>query len=118
MSHGERLKNLRGAVVQCIFPFSDQTQSKSRPVFVIVELEGDDFIACRVSSQPISKYDKHSILINSDDFEFGSLPLQSKVYPNSLTTLSKNMIKSVHGKLKKEKQDEIINKIIKIISGK
>jgi mRNA-degrading endonuclease toxin of MazEF toxin-antitoxin module len=109
------LKNIRGTVVEYKFPFSDPSQSKRRPIYVLVELEGDDFIACRISTKPIGKYDKFSILIDSGDFEYGGLPEQSKVYPNSIFTLLKSDIIRVCGRLKKEKHDEIITKIKELL---
>ena len=114
-----KFKNIRGTVVTYEYPYSDSTQSKKRPVFVIVEVDDEDFIACRISTTPKGKRDKHSIEITNDDFEWGGLSEpNSKVHIYSISTLLKSKIRVVCGKLKEEKQEEIIGKILGLISGK
>jgi len=42
----ERL--VKGDVVVLPFPFSDLSQSKKRPAFVVAPLQGDDVILCQI----------------------------------------------------------------------
>lgn len=74
--------NIRGAVFWYNFPYVDQPQAKDRPVFVVAELDGGNFIACKISTTPMGRYDKYSIEIENDDFEIGNIPeSNSKVCP-------------------------------------
>jgi len=73
-------KSMKGDVVVVPFPFSDLTQTRRRPAFVIASLEGDDVIFCQITSQTIR--DQYAISINDDDFETGSLKQPRSIRPN------------------------------------
>lgn len=109
MRHGERLKNLKGAVVACDVPYTDYSESKRRPAFVIIDQGGEDFTACRISSQPITGRDKNAVFVDNDDFEWGGLNKQSKILVN---------IFNVVGILKVKKSEEIIGRIKDILDEK
>jgi len=105
---------VKGDVVVLPFPFSDLSQAKRRPALVIAELEGDDRILCQITSQQFK--DNYAVLINDSDFEEGSLKKESNVRPNRLFTADNKIVLYRAGHLKKDKVDEVIGLIIKIIT--
>ncbi|MBI4824925.1 MAG: type II toxin-antitoxin system PemK/MazF family toxin [Nitrospirae bacterium] len=107
-------KLIKGDVVVVPFPFSDLTQSKKRPALVISALEGDDLILCQITSQSIK--DNYAIPLNDDDFETGSLKQLSNVRPNRIFTADSRIVLYKIGKLKSDKLNRLIDKVIEIIS--
>ncbi|MDO9123193.1 MAG: type II toxin-antitoxin system PemK/MazF family toxin [Deltaproteobacteria bacterium] len=108
-------KFVKGDVVVVPFPFSDLTQAKRRPALVVSVLEGDDLILCQVTSQLVK--DSYAISIEGRDFEEGGLKQKSNVRPNRLFTADGHIVLYRIGNLKKDKLNEIIEKIIKIVRG-
>ncbi|MFH1773600.1 MAG: type II toxin-antitoxin system PemK/MazF family toxin [Methanobacteriota archaeon] len=104
---------VKGDVVVVPFPFSDLTQAKRRPALVIAGLEGDDLILCQITSQQIA--DKYTISVDSEDFESGSLKQRSNVRPNRIFTADRRIILYQAGKLKHEKVNEIVERVIEIL---
>ncbi|MDJ1178112.1 type II toxin-antitoxin system PemK/MazF family toxin [Roseofilum sp. BLCC_M91] len=104
---------VKGDVVVVPFPFSDLTQAKRRPACVIATLTGDDVILCQVTSQKIS--DRYAITLETDDFSEGGLNQNSNIRPNRLFTADRGIILYRAGKLKPEKLNEAIAKILEII---
>lgn len=49
-------KFVKGDVVVVPFPFSDLTEAKRRPAFVLEELDGEDRILCQITSQQFIIY--------------------------------------------------------------
>ncbi|MFA4920395.1 MAG: type II toxin-antitoxin system PemK/MazF family toxin [Thermodesulfovibrionales bacterium] len=74
-------KFVKGDVVVIPFPFSDLTESKRRPAFVIANLEGDDVILCQITSKIVQ--DMYSLPIDDSDFETGSLKQLSNIRPDN-----------------------------------
>jgi|SRR5579859_1721370 len=105
---------IRGTVVVVPFPFSDLQGSKRRPALVIASLGGSDVILCQITSQNSS--DTHSILILNSDFANGSLNKDSYVRPGKIFTADANIIIKQAGILKSSKTEEIISKIVEIIT--
>ena len=64
---------VKGNVVILPFPFSDLSNSKKRPALVLAHLNGNDIIFCQITSQ--NTKDNFSILLDSEDFESGLLPV-------------------------------------------
>ncbi|MFA4975414.1 MAG: type II toxin-antitoxin system PemK/MazF family toxin [Candidatus Paceibacterota bacterium] len=106
---------IKGDIVVIPFPFSDLSEVKKRPAFVISKLEGDDVILCQITSQTIK--DKYSILLRKTDFVVGNLLVNSNIRPNRIFTADKNIILYKVGNLKENKIKETIQKIIKIINS-
>ncbi len=106
-------KFVKGDVVVVPFPFSDLTQAKRRPALVITELEGDDLILCQITSQSIK--DNYVILLDDKDFETGGLKQSSNIRPNRIFTSDRHIILYKVGKLKNEKLNNVIEKIVEII---
>ncbi len=105
---------VKGNIVVINFPFSDFSAGKKRPAYVIADLTGDDIILCQITSQ--NTRDSYAIELFNSDFDEGSLTQsQSNIRPNQIFTAEKRMILKTIGRLKKQKSDQIINRIIKVI---
>lgn len=106
---------IKGDIVVIPFPFSDLSEVKKRPAFVVNKLKGDDVILCQITSQTIK--DRYSILLRKTDFAAGSLLVNSNVRPNRIFTADKHIILYKVGNIKENKTEEIIQKIIEVISN-
>lgn len=106
-------KFVKGDVVVVPFPFSDLTQAKRRPALIVSVLEGNDLILSQVTSQFVK--DNYAVSIEVKDFEEGGLKQKSNVRPNRLFTADSHIVLYRIGNLKKDKLDEIIEKIIEIV---
>ncbi|NJL67222.1 MAG: type II toxin-antitoxin system PemK/MazF family toxin [Microcoleus sp. SM1_3_4] len=104
---------VKGDVVVVPFPFSDLTQAKRRPALVIANEAGDDIILCQITSQNIA--DRYAISLENSDFSEGGLDRASNIRPNRLFTADREIILYKAGKLKTEKLNEAIAKIVEII---
>ncbi len=108
-------KFVKGDVVIVLFPFSNLTNAKKRPALVITQLNRDDAIVCQITKQNVP--DGYSIELKAKDFSNGRLPIDpSYIRPNRLFTVDTNIIERKAGSLTKAKVDEVIEKIIAIIS--
>ena len=105
---------IKGDIVVVPFPFSNLSEVKKRPAFVVNELRGDDVILCQITSQTIK--DKYSVAIKKTDFVSGSLSVNSNVRPNRIFTADKSIILYKVGSLKENKIKEIVQKIVEIVS--
>jgi len=104
---------MKGDIVVLPFPFSDLTQSKRRPALVIAELKGDDVVLCMITSQWVK--DEYAIPIDETDFDQGSLKKKSHIRPNRIFTADNSIILYSLGRLKKQRIDEVIEKVIEIL---
>ncbi len=94
----ERL--IKGDVVVLPFPFTDLSDSKRRPALVLANLSGDDIILCQITSK--FKHDFYSIKIFNEDFESGSLKIESNIRPNKIFTADESIILYKIGTLKNQ----------------
>ncbi len=106
---------VKGDVVVIPFPFSDLTRSKRRPALIVSNLLGDDLILCQITSKNVK--DEYSIEIRDVDFLEGGLRQESNVRPNKIFTADSDIILYKIGSLRREKVEEIINKIVKILKA-
>ena len=106
---------VKGDIVVVPLPFSDLSNAKRRPAFVLTDLNGNDIILCQITSQ-LNK-DKYSIEILDSDFQSGSLKKISNIRPNRIFTADKSIILYKIGSLKPAKSLQIIQKIIEILSS-
>ncbi|MEI7709264.1 MAG: type II toxin-antitoxin system PemK/MazF family toxin [bacterium] len=106
---------IKGDIVVVPFPFSNLSQVKKRPAFVVNNLAGDDLILCQITSQTIK--DKYSVAIKKSDFTFGNLSVNSNIRPNRIFTADKNIIFYKVGSISENKTKEVIQKIIEIIKS-
>ena len=105
---------VRGDVVVVPFPFTDLTANKKRPALVIAPLEGNDVILCQITTK--GRGLKHSIPLSTRDFLHGSLRELSFVRPEKIFTADERIVEYQRGALKPEKIQEVISRIIEIIS--
>ena len=105
---------VKGEVVVVPFPFSDLSQFKRRPAFILSNPFGNDIILCQITSKDIK--DQYSISINDTDFITGSLKVPSNVRPNKIFTVDKNIILYKIGILKPEKIKEITEGVINLLN--
>ena len=108
-------KFIKGDIVIIPFPFTDLSGNKKRPVFVLADLHGDDIIVCQITSK--AKFDPLSLPLVANDFNSGSLPIDSFIRPNKIFTADKNIILSVVGHLSDTKIRDVLNSVITIISS-
>ena len=108
-------KFVKGDVVVAPFPFSDLTTAKRRPALVVASLTGDDVILCQITSKSVA--DSYAIPIMNSDFTSGGLPQDSNIRPNRLFTADANIILYRAGVLTSEKVQEVVTKIIQIVSA-
>jgi mRNA interferase MazF len=108
-------KFVKGDIVVVPFPFSDLSQSKRRPALIITSLEGNDNILCQITSKNIR--DNYAISFEDIDFETGGLKQASNIRPNRLFTADNQIILYRVGRIKNEKLDQVIEKVIEIIKG-
>jgi mRNA interferase MazF len=108
-------KFVKGDVIIIPFPFTDLSDSKKRPAFVIADLPGNDIIVCQITSK--SKSDPLALPLGTSDFISGSLPVDSFIRPNKIFTADKNIILAVAGHLSETKTKNVINAVIEIISS-
>ena len=106
-------KFVKGDVVVIPFPFSDLSQSKRRPALVLSVLQGDDLILCQITSKSIK--DNYAIPVDENDFESGSLNLESNMRPNRLFTADNHIILYRIGNIKIIKLNQVIDKVVEII---
>mgnify|MGYP005854676207 CR=1 FL=1 len=107
-------KFMKGDVV-APFPFSDLSAAKRRPALVIASLTGDDVILCQITSKSVA--DSYAIPITNADFASGGLPQDSNIRPNRLFTADANIILYRAGVLAPKKVQEVVAKIIQIVSA-
>ncbi|MDS3859961.1 type II toxin-antitoxin system PemK/MazF family toxin [Thermosynechococcaceae cyanobacterium BACA0444] len=104
---------IKGDVVVVPFPFSDLTNAKRRPALVMAELDQNDLILCVITSRA-ALYD-YITPINDSDFETGSLNRVSYAKSNRIFTANEQIIGYKIGKLKSNKVQEIVEKLIIIL---
>ena len=61
--------------------------------------------------------DRYAVPIDENDFEWGSLRRRSNIRPNRIFTADRHIILYKVGHLKREKLDEVIDKIVEILKG-
>ncbi len=84
-----------GDIVLIKFPFTDSVKEKKRPALILLDLEDEDVILSRITSQ--DKYSEYDIEIT--DWRKSNLLLPSIVRLHKIATLNKNLIDMVIEKL-------------------
>ena len=106
---------IKGDIVVVPFPFSNLSEIKKRPAFVVNKLNGNDLVLCQITSQTIK--DKYSVAIKKTDFVSGNLSVNSNIRPNRIFTADKSIIFYKVGSINENKTKEVIQKIIEIIKN-
>ena len=104
---------VKGDVVVVPFPFSDLINAKRRPALVLAELPKNDLILCLITSQAAN--DNYTTIIENNDFETGSLSKTSYAKSNRIFTANEQLIAYKAGKLRREKTNEVIAKLIAML---
>lgn len=108
-------KFVKGQVVILPFPFSDLSDTKRRPAFVVASLTGDDLIVCQITT--VQRADSYAVSLNATDFVTGSLPHPSIIRPNRLFTADGRLILRTAGMLTDAKISEVTEKIVAIVTA-
>ncbi|MCX7635405.1 MAG: type II toxin-antitoxin system PemK/MazF family toxin [Syntrophales bacterium] len=108
-------KFVKGDVVVVPFPFSDLSKTKRRPALVVATLAGDDVILCQITSKTVS--DEYAIAVSDSNFTSGGLHQESNIRPNRIFTADANIILYRAGVLSSKIVQEVVTKIIQIISA-
>ncbi|HLC53515.1 MAG TPA: type II toxin-antitoxin system PemK/MazF family toxin [Candidatus Nanoarchaeia archaeon] len=106
---------VRGEVVVLNFPFSNLTQSKRRPAFIIKVPKGGDLIVCQITGTSQEK--SAEIPIKREDFEKENLKVESYLRMDKVFSVEKSLIKYKIGPLKKEKIEEILEKVCSFLKN-
>jgi mRNA interferase MazF len=105
---------VKGDVVIVPFPFSDLSATKRRPALVVAALTGDDVILCQITSKSVA--DDYAIRLADEDFARGGLHQVSNVRPNRLFTADSNIVLHCAGAVNQQKMQEVVSRIIGIVS--
>lgn len=105
---------IKGDIIVIPFPFSDLSNSKRRPAFVIRDF-GEDVLVAQITSK--NYRDNYAIQITFNDFKENSLNVVSYLRPEKLFTCSRSLILYKAASLKTEKSNQIIKRITELISG-
>lgn len=108
-------KFIKGEIVVVPFPFSDLSQSKRRPAFVIREFNGGDTLLCQITSKAFSN--EYAIQITDKEFKSGSLNRVSNIRTDKIFTCSKNIILYKVGKLNDEAVQKVTKSLIKSLNN-
>jgi len=106
---------VKGNVVVINYPYSDLSSQKKRPALVVATPKGQDLILCQITSQV--HQDNYSIKLENSDFKTGLLNQISYIRPNKIISIDKNIVIYTIGNVKMEKLNEVIEKIIDIITN-
>jgi len=87
----------KGTVVLVPFPFFDLSRAKYRPAVVLAAAGKGDWVLCQVTSKAYR--DEKAIRNSADDFEAGSLPLESFARPGKLFTAHESIFLEEAGRL-------------------
>lgn len=103
----------QGSVVSVLFPFSDASDTKRRPAFLIAPSDRNNFIFCPITSQS-GRIEE--IMITDLDFQSGKLNISPcYIRPNIIATIHRDNVIRQIAVLKQDKIDEIIDRIIIIL---
>ena len=86
-----------GSVVLVRFPFSDLSDYKLRPAFVLASVGRGDFLLCQITSKRYR--DSSAIPLSDADFKSGGLDRASFVRPEKLFTANESLIERSVGKI-------------------
>ena len=103
----------QGAVVSVLFPFSDASDTKRRPAFLIAPSDRHNFLFCPITSKS-GRADE--IEITALDFQIGQLNISPcYIRPNIIATINRDNIIRQIALLNQDKINEVIDRIIAIV---
>ncbi len=98
-----------GQVVLATFPFSNLTNNKLRPCFIVGIAEFDDVVLCQITSKRYQS--NRAVVLLQTDFSRGSIVMDSFIRPDKIATLDRSMIQKVLGTVTDTKLDEVKSKL-------
>ena len=102
-------KPVIGEVVVLPFPQTDLQIGKRRPVLVVANVSGYDLTLCQIHSQ--FRSDSYSVFLKSNDFEHGSLNVDSFIRCGRLFTVGRSVILYSAARVRQAKLDEVRDRI-------
>ena len=81
---------------------------------MITDWGDDDLMLCQITSK--DKFDGMEVSLMAANFVNGNLPVNSDIRPNKIFTVSKSDIICSVGKISKKKYQEVISKLIVLVS--
>ena len=100
---------VKGDVVILEFPYSNLREVKRRPVLILKVPKGDDIIVAQITGE--SYEGDLEIPLDKHDFKQGGLKRKSYLRIDKIASIEKYLIKYQAGSLKKEKFNELVDKI-------
>ena len=100
---------VQGDIVVLEFPFSNLTEVKRRPSLILKVPKGGDLIVSQITGN--SYEPSLEISIKNNDFKEGKLKIDSYLRLDKIFSIEKSLIKYKIGSLKKDKFNEILNKV-------
>lgn len=98
-------KFVTGEVVLVNFPFSDLKKAKLRPALVVGLAEFGDVILVQITSKAYSS--KMAISLRIEDFENGTLPVNSFIRPDKIFTADVGIVVKKVGMVSKKIKKEV-----------
>lgn len=108
----------QGEIILTRFPYSNFEQFKIRPALVLSTQtihKFNDIIILGITSQKLDDT-KFEVEITNQDLLKGSLPKKSFIRISKITTLEKSLILKKVAFISKNKQNEVLEKISKMLS--
>jgi mRNA interferase MazF len=93
---------VKGDIVLVPFPFTNLSQTKSRPAVVLwVDPQGQDITLCFISSQNLDRITSDELILARDDPEFAQtgLKVASKIRATRIITLERRLLQRRFGGL-------------------
>ena len=91
----------RHDIVLALFPFTDLTDAKKRPVVIIKDLEGNNVIACQITTKK-HMFEKYSLPLQRSQC-IGDIRFDSFICVDLITTLHRSLVFKKIGSIKDEK---------------
>lgn len=97
------------------FPYTNLSSRKLRPCLVLSNEMNEDILLCQITSQNI-KEDKYSVELKKEHTKNGDLRIDSYIRTNMIFTADKSQIQNKICEVDNEIYEEVVRKIIKLVS--
>ena len=100
-----------GDVVESLFPYTDLSDAKARPVLVLRDVGMGDWIVCEITTR-LSRRRPRTIALSSSDFSQGGLPRPSVARFDRLHVINDRVFaQNPYGHLTALKLNEILTQV-------
>lgn len=108
---------VKGDVVVTYFPYSDLSDKKKRPALVLAAFpESSVLLLAQITSR--DKSDEFVVELDRTDFESGALRVDSFIRTNFLFTSDEELPLYTAGRLKPEKVEQVITRVVAVLTRK